>query len=101
MVTVAGKNYTQISTCDTSTAGGVWSGITPTADTGAFKEGAGSCSFICKTSGNNDMIFTPTAPVNLENKHLRFWIISTHGALLNTYALGGIQVGVTGDAGTH
>jgi len=100
-VAVAGTAYTQISTCDTTTAGGAWSGTTPTADTGAFKEGAGSLSFIVKTSGNNDMIFTPTTPVNLLNKHLRFWIISTHGALLNTYAAGGIQIGLTGDSGTH
>ena len=99
-ISVVGKNYTQISSCDLASSGGTWSTMSPAADSGAYKEGAASLSFICKSLGNNDIVFTPTGAVNLLNKHLRFWFISTHGKLLETYANGGLQVGVTGGGNT-
>jgi len=99
-VTVAGKNYTQLSSCDASSSGGTWSGVTFTQDADTKKEGSYALSCILKTSGDNTVTFTPTASVNLLNKHLRMWILLTHGGLLNTYTNGGIQFFVTGGGNT-
>lgn len=100
MITVSGKNYTQLSSCDTSSSGGAWSGPSFTADSSTYKEGLGSLSCILKTNGNNDVTFAPTNPVNLENKHIRLWFLSTHGGVMQTYVNGGIQFFVTGGGNT-
>lgn len=90
-VTIAGKNYTQISSCDTSTSGGTWVTLT-TQDPDNKKEGNNSLCGIVKNSGANTVTFTPTASVNLSGiKHVRFWVILTQGGLLNTYAGEGLN----------
>ena len=90
-VAVTGKNFVQISTCDSSTAGGTWLILT-TVDPDSKKEGTNSLCGIVKTAGNNTVTFTPTAAVDLSGtKHVRFWILLTHGGLLNTYALDGLN----------
>lgn len=97
-VSVTGKNYTQISSCDTTTSGGSWS--VGAADTEQRKEGAASLCGALKNLGNNDATFTPTAPVDLSGvKHLRMWFLGNQGAMLNTLAAGGVQLGLSSDAG--
>ena len=97
-VTVLGKNYAQISSCDTTSSGGSWS--TGTADSEQYKEGTAALAATLKSSGNNDWTFTPSSVVDLSGvKHLRNWIISLHGSKLNTIANGGIQFGLSDDAG--
>ena len=99
-VTVAGKNYTQISSCDDAAAGGTWDG-SPVSDTSNYKEGASSISDILKGNGNNDWTFTPTASVDLSGtKHLRIWFLGTQGGIINTKALGGIQLWVSDGSNT-
>ena len=90
-VTVAAKNYTSLSSCDTSTSGGTWLVLT-TADAEAFKEGAASLCGTIKNSGNNDVTFTPTVAKDLSGtKHVRWWMILNQGSKLNTDAAGGVQ----------
>jgi len=94
-ITVEGKNYTQISSCDLLTSGGTWTGV-DTPDTVDKKQGASSLCGTLKAAGDNNTNFVPTAAVNLYNKHIRFWFLITSGGLVNTYALGGIQFWCTG-----
>jgi len=98
-VTVTGVNYLQMSSCDSTSAGGSWD--SGSQDTAQYVEGSASLSTIMKSSGNNDVTFTPTSPVDLSGtKHVRFWFISTHGSLLNTKSGGGVQLGLTDGANT-
>jgi len=100
-VTVSGKNYLQISNCDTASSGGTWSGATFTPDANTKKEGVAALSCILKASGNNIVTFTPTVAKDLTGiKHLRLWLLSTHGGLLNTMASGGIQFWVSDGTNT-
>lgn len=97
-VTVAGKNYTQISGCETTSDGGSWTGV-DTQDITNAKEGTYSLCGTLKASGNNNAVFTPTAAVDMSGiKHLRCWYICTSGGLLNTFAAGGIQIGISDGA---
>jgi hypothetical protein len=90
-ITVSGKNYTQISSCDTLSSGGTWAGV-DTVDSADKKEGAASLCGTLKASGNNDTTFTPSSSVDLSGtKHVRFWFLITSGSLVNIYANGGIQ----------
>lgn len=99
-VTVAGKNYTQISSCDTVSSGGSWGG-SGTPDAANKKEGVASLSDILKSSGNNDWIFTPTSSVDMSGtKHLRIWCIFTHGGLVETEANHGIQLMISDGVNT-
>ena len=59
-ITVSPKNYSQISSCDTTSSGGTWSGV-DTADSADKKEGAASLCGTLKASGNNDTTFTPSS----------------------------------------
>jgi len=94
-VTISGTNYSQLSTCDSTTAGGTWTLETPAADTTTYKEGAGSLSFVMKDSGDNYTQFAPTSSKDLSGtKHVRFWFLSSLGALINLKANGGIQLGL-------
>jgi len=99
-ITVSGKNYTQISSCDTGSSGGQW-GLSPTEDSANKKEGVASICDCLKSAGDNNWVFTPTSSVDLSGtKHLRIWMILTHGGLINTYANGGIQIGITDGTNT-
>lgn len=90
-ITVSGKNYTQISGCESTSDGGTWTGI-DAQDGDNKKEGSYSLCGTLKAAGNNDAGFTPSTAVDLSGtKHVRFWLISTHGALLNIHVSGGIQ----------
>ena len=95
-VTITGTNYLQITSMDTTTAGGTWVGSTPAGDTGSYKEGAGSMCFVMKTAGTNVTTFTPTNPIDLSGiKHVRFWFLSIHGGLFTQ-----VELGITGAEGT-
>ena len=100
-LTVYGKGYKQISSCDTTTSGGTWSGFTFTVDNLTFKEGAAALSCVVKTAGDNTIIFTPTSAVDLSGiKHVRWWILLTHGNILNTEVNGGLQFWVSDGSNT-
>lgn len=105
-ITVIGKNYSQYSSCDTTTSGGTWSLMSVAQDLAVYKEGTASLCFICKTSGDNIFQFAPTTAKDLSGtKHLRFWFISVHGGILNVYnpgeaSYGGLSVGVTDGTNT-
>lgn len=91
-VTVAGKNYTQISSCETTSSGGSWAGV-DTPDPTNFKEGSNSLTGTLKANGANDATFTPTSPIDLSGgEHLRIWYLNTSGGLINLKASGGIQM---------
>ena len=99
-VTISGKNYTQFSSCDSSSAGGTWLTLT-TADTASMKQGSASLCGIMKSSGTNNATFTPTSAVDLSGtKHLRIWMYLIQGSLIETYANGGIQIGITDGTNT-
>lgn len=94
-VTVAGKNYTQISGCETTSDGGSWSGV-DTPDLSNVKENTYSLCGTLKAAGDNDAVFTPSASIDMSGtKHLRCWYLCTSGGLLNTLAGGGIQIGIS------
>ena len=97
VVTINGDNYLQISSFDTVTTGGAWSGQTPGTDDVTYKEGAGSVGFVMKTSGLNTTTFTPTTSKDLSGvKHVRFWMLSTHGGDFVQIELGITDGGNTG-----
>jgi hypothetical protein len=99
-VTVAGKNYTQISSCDTASSGGTWGG-SPAVDSANKKEGVASLSDILKSSGNNDWTFTPTSSIDMSGiKHLRIWCIFTHGGLVELEVNDGIQLFISDGTNT-
>ena len=102
-ISVTGKNYTLISTCDLITSQGSWSGV-DTPDTVDKKQGNSSLCGTLKASGNNDTTFiptgSPTTKLNLSNKHVRFWFLITSGGLVNLYANGGIQFWATDGTNT-
>mgnify|MGYP001581383459 CR=1 FL=1 len=90
-VTVAAKNYTIISGCEISTDNGTWLILT-TQDGDSKKQGSYSLCGIVKNAGDNIVTFTPTTSKDLSGvKHVRFWFLSTHGGLLNTYELNGLN----------
>ncbi|MBU1031502.1 hypothetical protein KKE03_01085 [Patescibacteria group bacterium] len=97
-ISVTGKNYALISTCDLTSSQGAWSGV-DTPDTVDKKQGDASLCGTLKAAGNNITTFiptgSPTTKLNLSNKHVRFWLLITSGGLVNTYALGGIQFWAT------
>jgi hypothetical protein len=99
-LTVAGKNYSQISGCESISDGGAWTGV-DTQDSANYKEGSYSLCGTLKANGNNDAVFTPTAVVDMSGtKHLRCWYLCTSGGLLNTLAGGGIQIGISDGVNT-
>lgn len=100
MATVAPINYLQLSSCDTTTAGGTWTINGIGADTQLYREGSGSIYGTLRTVGNNDMTFAPTTSKNLTNVHLRIWFLYTCLKQLNTDANGGIQIGVSDGVNT-
>jgi hypothetical protein len=95
-IVIAGKNYSQLSGCETTSDGGSWAGV-DTPDSTNYKEGSNSLCGTLKANGNNDAVFTPTASVDMSGTgvHLRCWYICTSGGLLNTFAAGGIQLGIS------
>lgn len=99
-VTVSGKNYTQISGCESTSDGGVWT-ILDTQDSVNFKQGSYSLCGTMKSSGINTASFTPTSPVDMSGiKHLRMWFLDSAAGLLDTKANGGIQLGITDGSNT-
>lgn len=99
-ISIGGKNYLQISSCDTTAAGGSWNLGAP--DPEQLKEGLASLCGTFKNAGATDATFTPSADVNLSGtKHLRMWFIGNQGAKLETLENGGVQIGVSSDAGAN
>lgn len=98
-LTITGKNYTQISSCDSDAAGGSWADI-DTQDLELYKEGSASLCGILNADGESGT-FTPTSSVDLSgNCHLRFWFLGAHGSALKTKAAGGIQFFATDGVNT-
>jgi len=98
-VSVSGKNYTQISSCDTISSGGTWSA--GSQDTANKKEGVASLSNVMKSSGLNSWTFTPTSSVDLSGTtHLRVWFLDSAAGLLANQSAGGIQLGVSDGSNT-
>jgi len=98
VVTVSGKNYTQISACDGISD---WSFNKVETDSVTKKEGDFSLCGILNASGNNDATYTPGGYIDLSGiKHLRVWYLTTIAALLNTDANGGIQLSVSDGSNT-
>lgn len=91
-VTVAGKNYSQIESCNTT--GGTWS-LTEEVDAANKKEGSGSLSFTMKANGVNTLILSGLSVDFLSGSaHLRFWFLdSAPGLLADTNAA--VEVGVS------
>lgn len=99
-VTVAGKNYTQISGCESISDGGTWTTLN-TQDSVNKKQGTYSLCGTMKNSGLSTATFTPTASVDMSGtKHLRMWFLDSAAGLLDTKANGGIQLGVTDGVNT-
>lgn len=99
-VTVSGKNYTQLSGCESTTDGGAWT-VLDAPDNVNFKEGSNSLAGTMKASGINTATFTPTSVVDMSGtKHLRMWFIDSAAGLLDTKANGGIQLGITDGVNT-
>lgn len=99
-ITVSGKNYSQISGCETTSDGGVWTGV-DTPDAVDKKEGTYSLCGTFKSNGINTASFTPTSAVDLSGtKHLRIWFLDSAPGLLDSKANGGIQLGVTDGVNT-
>ena len=99
-VTVAAKNYTVLSTCESSTDGGVWLALT-TQDIGDKKQGTYSLCGIIRASGVSVVTFTPTTSKDLSGtKHVRWWMILAQGGLLETYALDGLNFWASDGANT-
>jgi hypothetical protein len=91
-VIVEGKNYTQLSSCDSTSAGGTWNAGAVDGD--QVKEGTYSLSATLKNVGVQSVIFTPTSPVNLVDKHLRIWLIGTQGGKMALVS--GLQISIAG-----
>lgn len=97
-VTVSGKNYTQISACDSVTN---WTFNKVETDGISKKEGNFSLCGILNSSGDNDAYYTPGGYIDLSGtKHLRVWFLTIVGGLLNTDANGGIQLSVSDGTNT-
>lgn len=98
-ITVTGKNYTQISGCESIADGGTWT-VMDTEDSVNFKENTKSLCGTMKASGINTATFTPTSSVDLSGtKHLRMWFLDSAGGLLASTA-DGIQLGITDGTNT-
>jgi len=94
-VTVSGKNYTQITNCE-STAN--WVSVTPAIDSGNYMEGSGSASFNARQTS---VTWSYTYSIDLSGvKHLRVWYLCTTAGLLLSKASGGFRMGVSGGGNT-
>lgn len=97
-VTVLPINHIEISDCDSESN---WDGNGMDSDTILKKEGIQSLIFVLKSSGNNDIIYTPPASIDMSGiKHLRIWFLSTVAAQLNTIENGGIQFWISDGSNT-
>jgi len=96
VITITGTNYSQITSMDTTSTGGSWDGQTPVTDSATYKEGGGAISFVMK-NGTEVTTFTPTSPIDLSGtKHVRFWMLATHGGDFSSFSLGITDGGNTG-----
>ena len=96
-VTVSGKNYSQIESCNTTA--GTWS-LTEEVDTANKKEGTGSLCFTLKANGVNTLTLSA---INVDftsgSAHLRYWFMdSAQGLLADTDAA--IEVGISDGVNT-
>jgi len=98
-ITISGKNYTQISGCESISDGGTWT-VLDTQDSANKKEGTYSLCGTMKAIGINTATFTPTSSVDLSGtKHLRMWFLDSAPGLLVSTA-DGIQLGITDGTNT-
>jgi len=99
-VIISGKNYVQISGCESISDGGTWTTL-DAQDSVNFKEGLYSLCGTMKANGINTASFTPTSSVDMSGtKHLRMWFLDSAAGLLDNIANGGIQLGITDGANT-
>lgn len=93
------EDLTEITDCDSVTAGGTWSGITVVDEASDPDplEGTQWCGAIIKQADDSNQItFTPTTPIDMSGNHLRIPIMTILKPNLKTKALGGIQIIITG-----
>lgn len=95
-VTVSGKNYTLINSCESLTG---WSGLVDALVTDFFKEGSNCIGIELWQSGNGDHTLTGSWDLS-GTKHLRLWWMTTVLNELNTDANGGFQIGVSDGTNT-
>jgi len=91
----------EITDCDSTTAGGVWSGISESLGSSdpSPLEGSGWIGAIIKQADDSNIItFTPTASIDMTGKHLRVPFLTILKPNLKTKALGGIQIIINGSA---
>ncbi len=96
MVNISPLNYSQLSSCDATTAGGTWAGNSAGTEVDFLKEGAACLGFTIRTIGANVISFAPTTALDLSGtKHLRLWFLSTTPNSLQTLTNGGVQFYIT------
>ncbi len=88
----------KITSCDTTTDGGTWSGVPLSVTTSDPEpaEGVACLGGIFKstTATLNDSFFTPTVKLNLTGKHLRFKCFNALKATMKTQDLGGLMLSI-------
>lgn len=99
---IEGLGYSLISDCNATTSQGAWTGPTYTADTEAFKHSTASLSCEVRLAGTLDLVFTPTASIDLSGTgvHVRWWSILNQGTGLGLFANGGVQFYATDGVNT-
>lgn len=97
-VTVAAKNQTVLDACDSVTDNDA-----EDVDSVDFKENSASVYWTHRASGDNDCTFTKasgTWDLSGTGVHVRFWGLFMQGSLINTFASGGIQLGLSDGSNT-
>ena len=90
-------DLTEVTDCDSTTAGGVWSDVSAvlgTSDPDPL-EGTGWVGGILKKDGDG-MMFTPTSPIDMSGTHLRWPFISILKPNLLPQDSGGITLTIIG-----
>ena len=95
-VTISGKNFASISTCESITG---WTGNKIALVPDYFKEGSNSVGFTLTAVGNNDAYFTGSWDLS-STPHLRMWLMTTVLKELESDINGGIQLWATGGGNT-
>ena len=96
-VTVAGLDFIEIDYCENITYNDM-----DGTDAVDYKQGSYSTYATKRASGDNDCTFTPASSKDLSGTgvHLRFQALFAQGQLINTFAAGGIQLGISDGTNT-
>ncbi|MBU1173079.1 MAG: hypothetical protein KKD44_26245 [Proteobacteria bacterium] len=101
-VTVSGKNFVQISGCESMSDGGAWTFNKGEPDGTILKQGTYALVGILAASSYNSAYVTKASGYwDLSGmKHLRMWFLTTVGGLLETDVNGGVQLSVSDGTNT-